>query len=312
MQYFQLFLLTFAPFPSPQPTSQLDNLLLLLFCTVNVKRGSDSGCQCWHKLHFWLFFQPFLNDLKSRESDWEEKSFTFLQPAHLLYQQLFLDLRLRWERGWGTKRDGTEGRSSGAGVCQNRRPCWGQNHGWGPHGRWRSGGGGQREERNSAGCNTHNAFPFGCYLSFSEHLHTRTWYFHLGLHRAVRRSQWSGLGARRLLRVLAQRGGGLHPDTDGCYHGGMDHEHLLGNGHGHPRNFWWLQRPRNPSRCLSTAALVFLLSRFVDSLASLPSPKPNGLLHILKDLQLTADERHKLKLECIQISQETPPPGCLR
>lgn len=57
---------------------------------------------------------------------------------------------------------------------------------------------------------------------------------HLGIHGAVRRSQRADLRARGVLCVLAQRGGGPHPDTDSCYHGRMDHEHLLGNGHGHP------------------------------------------------------------------------------
>lgn len=56
----------------------------------------------------------------------------------------------------------------------------------------------------------------------------------LSLHRAVRSSQWADLRARSVLRVLAQRGSSPHPDTDSCYHGWMDHEHLLGNGHGHP------------------------------------------------------------------------------
>lgn len=59
-------------------------------------------------------------------------------------------------------------------------------------------------------------------------------YLHLGLRGAVRRSQRADLRARGLLRVLAQRGGGPHPDPDSRGHGRMDHEHLLGNGHGHP------------------------------------------------------------------------------
>lgn len=37
-----------------------------------------------------------------------------------------------------------------------------------------------------------------------------------------------------MLRVLAQHGSGPDPDSDRCHHGWMDHEHLLGNGHGHP------------------------------------------------------------------------------
>lgn len=36
------------------------------------------------------------------------------------------------------------------------------------------------------------------------------------------------------MRVLAQRGSGCDPDTDSSHHGWVDHEHLLGNGHGHP------------------------------------------------------------------------------
>lgn len=84
---------------------------------------------------------------------------------------------------------------------------------------------------------------FSCTVLFSF---TVTWLFfvvvfcpvhrnvHLGIHGAVRRSQRADLRARGVLCVLAQRGGGPHPDTDSCYHGRMDHEHLLGNGHGHP------------------------------------------------------------------------------
>lgn len=37
-----------------------------------------------------------------------------------------------------------------------------------------------------------------------------------------------------MLRVLAQRGSGCDPDTDSSHHGWVDHEYLLGNGHGHP------------------------------------------------------------------------------
>lgn len=59
-------------------------------------------------------------------------------------------------------------------------------------------------------------------------------YLHLSLHSAVRSSQWAHHRARSLLCVLAQCGGSPHPDTDSCHHGWMDHEHLLGNGHGHP------------------------------------------------------------------------------
>lgn len=59
-------------------------------------------------------------------------------------------------------------------------------------------------------------------------------YLHLSVLRAVWSSQRADLGARRLLCVLAQHGGGPHPDPDGGRHGWMDHEHLLGNGHGHP------------------------------------------------------------------------------
>lgn len=56
----------------------------------------------------------------------------------------------------------------------------------------------------------------------------------LGLHGAVRSPQRANPGAGSLLRVLAQRGRGYDPDTDSRHHGWVDHEHLLGNGHGHP------------------------------------------------------------------------------
>lgn len=59
-------------------------------------------------------------------------------------------------------------------------------------------------------------------------------YPHLSLRGAVRGSQRADLRAGSVLRVLAQRGGGPHPDPDSCHHGRLDHEHLLGNGHGHP------------------------------------------------------------------------------
>lgn len=56
----------------------------------------------------------------------------------------------------------------------------------------------------------------------------------LSLHGAVRSPQRTAPGAGSLLRVLAQRGSGCDPDTDSSHHGWVDHEHLLGNGHGHP------------------------------------------------------------------------------
>lgn len=59
-------------------------------------------------------------------------------------------------------------------------------------------------------------------------------YPHLGVCGAVRGSQRPDLGAGGVLRVLAQRGGRPHPARDRRHHGGLDHEHLLGDGHGHP------------------------------------------------------------------------------
>lgn len=56
----------------------------------------------------------------------------------------------------------------------------------------------------------------------------------LGLHGAVWSPQRAYPRAGSLLRVLAQRSSGCDPDTDSRHHGWVDHEHLLGNGHGHP------------------------------------------------------------------------------
>lgn len=56
----------------------------------------------------------------------------------------------------------------------------------------------------------------------------------LSLHGAVRSPKRAHPGAGCLLCVLAQRGSGCYPDSDSHHHGWVDHEHLLGNGHGHP------------------------------------------------------------------------------
>lgn len=78
------------------------------------------------------------------------------------------------DRGKERKRDGTERRGNRAGACKDWGQSWGQSHVRGPYSRWRSGGGGQGEEGTSASCDTHDAFPSGCHLSVSEHLHTWT------------------------------------------------------------------------------------------------------------------------------------------
>lgn len=93
---------------------------------------------------------------------------------------------------------------------------------------------------------------------FLSHRH-----LHLSVHSAVWRSQRAGLRARCVLCILAQRGGGPHPDTDRCHHGWMDHEHLLGNGHGHPGQWVVVSLSIRLTVCLFSSFFHFLCSFFL-------------------------------------------------
>lgn len=75
----------------------------------------------------------------------------------------------------------------------------------------------------------------------------------LSLLGAVRSPQRANTRARSVLRVLAQRGSGCDPDTDSRHHGWVDHEHLLGDGHGHP----------GQSVAKASICILLLLSRFL-------------------------------------------------
>lgn len=61
-------------------------------------------------------------------------------------------------------------------------------------------------------------------------------YIRVGLHGAVR----SADGPARpphVLCVLAEHRSSLHPDPHSHRHGGLDHEYILGHGHGHPGKY---------------------------------------------------------------------------
>ncbi|EDL13153.1 mCG6213, partial [Mus musculus] len=97
----------------------------------------------------------------------------------------------------------------------------------------RGGRAGSREEGAPARRHPLHALPGGCHLSLPQHFRAGIGYIRLGIHCAV----WGTHrppGQARVLRLLAEYRCGPHSGAHGHRYGGLDHEHLLGHGHGHP------------------------------------------------------------------------------
>lgn len=77
-------------------------------------------------------------------------------------------------------------------------------------------------------------------------------------------------GSSQVLCVLAQHCCRSYSDPDSRGDGGLDHEHLLGHGHGHPCNLWRLPRSGCPS------AVVRWSSQYRECIVSNIQPATSG------------------------------------